>query len=99
MSYANDDTKNSLQKTRALISGRVQGVFFRDSTREKAEALGLSGWVRNLPDGRVEAVFEGDGDCVGEMISWCEEGPSNADVQNVSTTQEKPEGLTGFEVR
>ncbi len=99
MSYANDDTKNSLQRTRALISGRVQGVFFRDSTREKAEALGLSGWVRNLPDGRVEAVFEGDPDRVREMVAWCESGPSSADVDDVSVEDETPEGLSGFEVR
>lgn len=99
MSYANDDEETNPKRTRALISGHVQGVFFRDSTREKAEALGLSGWVRNLPDGRVEAVFEGDGDRVEEMVAWCEGGPPSAEVQNVSTTQEEPEGLTGFEVR
>lgn len=99
MSDANDDTKNNLLRTRALVSGHVQGVFFRDSTRERAKALHLSGWVRNLPDGRVEAVFEGDQDRVEEMISWCEEGPPNAEVRNVSTEQEEPEGLTGFEVR
>lgn len=94
-----NDTKNNPFRTRALISGRVQGVFFRDSTREKAEALGLSGWVRNTPDGGVEAVFEGSEDRVAEMISWCEEGPPTARVQDVSTEQENPEGLTGFEVR
>ncbi len=94
-----NDTKNNPVRTRALISGRVQGVFFRDSTRERAEALGLSGWVRNTPDGGVEAVFEGPEDRVAEMISWCEEGPPMARVQDVSTEQENPEGLTGFEVR
>lgn len=99
MEHTNEDTKNDLCRTRALVSGRVQGVFFRDSTRERARSLGLSGWVRNLPDGRVEAVFEGAGDRVAEMISWCEEGPPNAEVQDVSTEQEEPEGLGGFEVR
>lgn len=98
MNYT-DDTKNNPRRTRALVSGRVQGVFFRDSTREKAEALGLSGWVRNLPDGSVEAVFEGAEVRVAEMIFWCEEGPPNASVQNVATEQEEPEGLDGFEVR
>ena len=99
MEHTNEDTKNNLRRTRALVSGRVQGVLFRDSTREKAEALGLSGWVRNLSDGRVEAVFEGPEDRVAEMISWCEEGPPNAEVQNVSVEQEDPEGLKGFGVR
>ena len=99
MEHTNEDTKNNLRRTRALVSGRVQGVLFRDSTREKAEALGLSGWVRNLSDDRVEAVFEGPEDRVAEMISWCEEGPPNAEVQNVSVEQEDPEGLKGFEVR
>lgn len=98
MNYA-DDTKNNPRRVRVLISGRVQGVFFRDSTRERAEALGLSGWVRNLPDGRVEAVFEGDGDRVDEMISWCNEGPPDADVRDVSTEREEPEDSTGFETR
>ena len=99
MEHTNEDTKNNLRRTRALVSGRVQGVLFRDSTREKAEALGLSGWVRNLSDDRVEALFEGPEDRVAEMISWCEEGPPNAEVQNVSVEQEDPEGLKGFEVR
>ena len=95
----NDNTKNNLTRTRVLVSGRVQGVFFRDSTREKAQALGLAGWVRNLPDDRVEAVFEGDGDRVEEMVSWCAEGPPDARVQDVSTEDEEPENLTGFEIR
>ena len=77
----------------------MQGVFFRGSTREKAQELGLSGWVRNLPDGRVEAVFEGEGDRVGEMLSWCEEGPPGARVREVVSEDEDPENLSGFEVR
>ena len=99
MNDTDDNAMNKLLRARVLVSGRVQGVFFRDSTREKAEALGLSGWVRNLPDGRVEAVFEGDGDRVEEIISWCETGPPDAGVQNVSTENEEPENLRGFEVR
>ena len=92
-------TKDNPRRTRVLVSGRVQGVFFRDSTRERAEALGLAGWIRNLPDGRVEAVFEGDGDRVEEMVSWCEDGPPDAQVQDVCAKNEEPEGLRGFEVR
>lgn len=99
MNDTDDNATNNLSRTRVLVSGRVQGVFFRDSTREKARALGLSGWVRNLPDGRVEAIFEGDGDRVEEMLSWCKEGPPEARVQNVSSENEEPENLSGFEVR
>jgi acylphosphatase len=77
----------------------VQGVFFRDSTRRKAEELGLSGWVKNLPDGKVEAVFEGPSDSVRKMVRWCEEGPQQASVENVDTDFEDPgEDLQGFEV-
>ena len=81
------------------VSGVVQGVAFRYYAQQKAEELGVSGWVRNLPDGRVEAVFEGDPDRVGEAIAWCESGPSSAQVDDVSVEDETPEGLSGFEVR
>jgi acylphosphatase len=78
----------------------VQGVFFRDSTREKAEGLGLAGWVRNLPDGRVEALFEGPSQSVREMVGWCEQGPPQASVEDVETEFESARGdLQGFEVR
>lgn len=88
------------KRARVHISGRVQGVFFRESTRERAERLGVAGWVRNLPDGRVEAVFEGPAEEVREMIQWCREGPPHADVEDVSADYEKPRGdLDGFEVR
>lgn len=63
-----------------FISGRVQGVFFRDSTRREALKRGITGWVRNLPDGRVEAVFEGDKEMVEDMIQWCHKGPEIAKV-------------------
>ena len=99
MNDPNDNATNNPRRTRVLVSGRVQGVFFRGSTREKAQQLGLSGWVRNLPDDRVEAVFEGDTDRVEEMVSWCGQGPPDAQVQNVSTEDEEPENLSGFEVR
>lgn len=90
---------NSEERAHVFVSGRVQGVFFRDSTREEAERLGLSGWVRNTQDGRVEAVFEGDPEAVRQMIEWCESGPSSADVEDVSAEQESSEGISGFEVR
>jgi acylphosphatase len=78
----------------------VQGVFFRDSTRQKAEELGLAGWVRNMPDGQVEALFEGPPEKVEEIVSWCKEGPQRASVENVDTDFESAGGdLEGFEVR
>ena len=91
---------NDHERAHVRVSGQVQGVFFRDSTRQKAEELGLAGWVKNLPDGRVEAVFEGPSDRVREMVRWCEEGPRNASVEDVNTDFEGSGGdLQGFEVR
>ena len=88
------------ERAHVYVSGQVQGVFFRDSTRERAEQLGLAGWVRNLPDGRVEAIFEGPSEKVREIIRWCEEGPSHAEVDDVDAEIEASEGdLEGFEVR
>ncbi len=87
------------ERAHVYVSGQVQGVSFRDATRQQAEELGLGGWVRNLQDGRVEAVFEGESEAVRQMIEWCESGPSSADVDDVSVEQETPEGLSGFEVR
>ena len=82
-----------------MVSGQVQGVFFRDSTRQKAEELDLTGWVKNTPDGRVEALFEGPPDRVREMVRWCEEGPQQASVENVDMDFEAAGGdLRGFEV-
>ncbi len=88
------------ERAHVFVSGRVQGVAFRDSARSQAERLGLSGWVSNTEDGRVEAVFEGEPEAVRQMIEWCESGPSSADVEDVSVEQETPSGdLSGFEVR
>ena len=87
------------ERAHVYVSGQVQGVSFRDATRQQAEELGLGGWVRNLQDGRVEAVFEGESETVRQMIEWCESGPSSADVDDVSVEQETPERLSGFEVR
>jgi acylphosphatase len=82
-----------------LISGQVQGVFFRHETRLRAREKGLSGWVRNLPDGRVEAIFEGPDEAVEEMVRWCRRGPGGAEVGRVDVRREDPEGIQGFEVR
>ena len=71
-----------------IISGRVQGVWFRASTKQKAEELGLTGWVRNTSDGNVEAVFEGEDNLVKEMISWCHRGPILSKVEKVEVTKQ-----------
>lgn len=71
------------KRVHLVIEGRVQGVFYRASAKDKADALGLTGYVRNLPDGSVEAVAEGDLTNLNEFISWCRSGPPNADVQDV----------------
>ena len=72
-----------------LISGRVQGVWFRANTKNKADELGLSGWVKNTIDGKVEAVFEGDGKNIFNMIEWCSKGPSNAKVSKIEIIKKK----------
>lgn len=83
-----------------LVSGKVQGVFFRSSTKKRAEELGLTGWVRNLEDGRVEAVFEGDQEKVEKMIEWCRKGPNYAMVEDIQVIPEKYTGeFNGFAVR
>ncbi|HEV2061297.1 MAG TPA: acylphosphatase [Solirubrobacteraceae bacterium] len=84
---------------RVRVHGRVQGVFFRDSTRSAASSRGVVGWVRNCSDGTVEAWFEGDEEAVESMVSWCRSGPSHADVDAVDVDDVEPEGLSGFEVR
>ncbi len=81
------------------VSGRVQGVFFRDFTHRKALAFGLGGWVRNLADGRVEAVLEGEPDAVEAMLDLLRKGPSQARVEDLASNAEPPEGHTDFQVR
>ena len=88
-----------LTRAHVWVSGRVQGVFFRQATREEATKRGVSGWVRNNPDGRVEAVFEGQPEAVEEMLRWCREGTTWAEVDDVRVEDEAPEGLDGFEIR
>ncbi len=84
---------------RVLISGRVQGVFFRDTCRRVAQQHGVDGWVQNLPDGKVEAVFEGPDEDVRRLVEWSRQGPRSAVVEDVRVQTEPPEGLSGFQVR
>ena len=86
-------------RRRVIVRGRVQGVFFRDTCRREAAAAGVSGFVRNEPDGTVLAVFEGDADGVRRMVDWCRTGPPSAQVSGVDVTDEAPTGETGFRVR
>ncbi len=81
---------------RILVSGRVQGVFYRDSCRREAERLGISGSARNLADGRVEVIAEGDDEALRQLVEWCRSGPSHADVDSVDVSDAKPRGATGF---
>jgi acylphosphatase len=87
-----------LIRAHVLIAGKVQGVGYRASTADMAYLLKLNGWVRNLRDGRVEAVFEGTSTQVEEMIGWCHQGPPAAIVDQVTVTYEVPQGTKGFEV-
>ncbi|WP_435347243.1 acylphosphatase [Haloarchaeobius sp. HRN-SO-5] len=88
-------------RTRAhvFVSGRVQGVYYRANTEEAAGEFGVDGWVRNLDDGRVEAVFEGPEDAVEAMVEWCNEGSPRAAVEDVSVEYGDPEGEDGFRIR
>ena len=86
-------------RRRAVVRGRVQGVFFRDSTRERGRAHGASGWVRNCADGSVEALLEGPRGAVERVLRFLETGPPRAAVSGVDVSEEEPEGLSGFEVR
>lgn len=88
-----------MTRRRIVVHGEVQGVNFRDATREEAESAGLAGWVRNRDNGSVEAVFEGDDDAVERLVEWCRSGPSSADVDDVEEAEEEPTGESGFEVR
>ena len=74
------------------VSGRVQGVFYRSNTRKRALELGLTGWVRNLPDGLVEAVVEGEEDQVDKLVLWCRRGPPSAVVTGLEVERETPTG-------
>ena len=87
------------QRRRVEVTGRVQGVFFRESCRREAVRLGVTGWVRNRPDGAVEAVFEGESSTVEAMVAWSRRGPAYALVEDVAVHDEPAEGLDRFTVR
>jgi len=77
----------------------VQGVFFRDSVRRRAESLGVAGWVRNRDDGTAEAAFEGETEAVESMVSYCREGPGRAEVERLDVSEEEPVGDDSFRIR
>ena len=84
---------------RVLVSGLVQGVWFRQTTADVAREAGVAGWVRNLPDGRVEAVLEGEPAAVEAVLAWCYRGPRAARVDHIEITELPPTGATGFAIR
>jgi len=87
-------------RVHVFVSGNVQGVFFRQKTKRQAESLDVNGWVRNLPDGRVEAVFEGEEEAVKKLVEYCHYGPSSAKVTGVDVIGESYRGeFSGFETR
>jgi acylphosphatase len=81
-----------------IVHGRVQGVWFRESARRRADELGVAGWVRNAPDGTVEAELEGDGEDVAVLVSWFGHGPPNARVDRIEIEERTPAGEHGFSV-
>ncbi len=83
---------------RAVVSGRVQGVWYRESCRREAERLGVAGWVRNTADGQVEIEAEGERAAVGALLDWARRGPARADVATVSLDDRSPLGESGFRV-
>jgi acylphosphatase len=90
--------KNKI-RARAIISGRVQGVFYRMETKRAADRIGVFGWVRNLRDGTVEAVFEGDPERVNEVLDWCRHGPPHAEVKDVDVIRSEYTGeFNGFNI-
>jgi acylphosphatase len=94
-----DEGPRATIRVRVFVDGRVQGVGFRANTAREAVRLGASGWARNLPDGRVEAVYEGTPDVVEEMLSWTRHGPPGARVTEMTIHDEEPRGESGFSVR
>ena len=84
---------------RVVVSGRVQGVFFRDSCAREARASGVAGWISNRADGAVEAWFEGNPQAVEKLVTWCRQGPSRASVDGVERHEESPAGLDDFRIQ
>jgi acylphosphatase len=93
------DARRATARVRVFVDGRVQGVGFRQNAVREADRLGLQGWIRNLPDGRVEAVYEGPRDAVEEMVAWSRGGPRWAVVTGIAVYDEEPKGERGFSVR
>jgi acylphosphatase len=87
-----------VKRALVVVHGSVQGVFFRAETRDRARSLAVAGWVRNAPDGTVEAAFEGDDERVESMVEWCRRGPGGARVEQVEVTWVEPEGEDGFSI-
>ena len=85
-------------RKRVRATGLVQGVYYRDACRRQAAAHGVAGWVRNLPDGAVEAVFEGEPQAVAALVAWARRGPAKARVTGLDVMDERPEGLAGFAI-
>ena len=92
-------SENRTVRVHVFVSGRVQGVYYRATTQETARENSVSGWVKNLDDGRVEAVFEGNKDAVESMIEWCHTGSPKARVDDVEVEYSEPVGLDTFEIR
>jgi acylphosphatase len=89
----------SVVRRAVIVSGRVQGVFFRARCRDEARSADVSGWVSNEPDGTVHAVFEGEPEAVDALVEWCRHGPPQAVVTDVEVTEEEPRGEQGFRAR
>lgn len=99
MESSNQSGGNRVRR-RVVAHGRVHGVFFRDSTRREAERLGVGGWVRNVDDGTVEGLFEGEASAVEELVAFCRRGPERARVDRLEVQDAgRPEGVSGFEIR
>ena len=88
-----------MARAHVFVSGKVQGVFYRDTTKKEADKRGVRGWVRNLRDGRVEAVFEGDAKAVDDIVAWCRVGSPLSRPTHVERKDEPEEGLAAFEIR
>lgn len=87
-----------MKRVRIRVTGRVQGVWFRDSTRHEALRLGVRGWVRNTPEGAVEAVYEGDPTAVDALVEWTRHGPEHAVVTGLEVEEEAPREERGFRI-